>query len=43
MAVKKSELYSSLWVSFGSLCGGMGSPIQGLHPYLLFIKNINEF
>jgi len=43
MAIKKSELYSSLWVSCDALRGGMGaSQYKDYVLVLLFIKYISD-
>ena len=44
MAIKKSELYSSLWASCDELRGGMdASQYKDYVLVLLFIKYISEF
>ena len=43
MAVKKSELYSSLWASCDLLRGGMdASQYKDYVPVLLFIKYVSD-
>ena len=43
MAIKKSELYSSLWSSCDELCGGMdASQYQYYVPVLLFVKYVSD-
>ena len=43
MALKKSELYSSLWASCDELRGGMdASPNKDYELVLLFLKYISE-
>jgi type I restriction enzyme M protein len=43
MAIKKSDLYSSLWASCDELCGGMdASQYKDCVLFMLFIKYISD-
>ena len=43
MAIKKSELYSSLWLSADELCGGMdASQYKDYVLVMLFIKYVSD-
>lgn len=43
MAIKKSELYSSLWRSCDELCGGMDASQYKNHVLtLLFVKYVSD-
>src|SRR5690606_28491843 len=43
MAIKKSDLYSSLWASCDELCGGMdASQYKDYVLFMLFIKHVSD-